>query len=97
MLFAGTTLVTGRATAVVTAVGGSTQMNRASAMQARKARKVGLQAQLTRITNQALPWSLAGGGAVGLLSLLRGNPLRTSAASGWRSRWPRYPRGCRWW
>ena len=82
MLFAGTTLVTGRATAVVTAVGGSTQMNRASAMQARKARKVGLQAQLTRITNQALPWSIAGGGAVGLLSLLRGNPLRTSAASG---------------
>ncbi|BBZ66140.1 metal cation transporting ATPase H [Mycolicibacterium insubricum] len=82
MVFAGTTLVTGRVTAIVTATGATTQMNRASAMQARKARKVGLQAQLTHITNKALPWSIAGGGAVGLLSLLRGNPIRQAAASG---------------
>lgn len=82
MVYAGTTLVTGRVTAIVTATGAGTQMNRASAMQARKARKIGLQAQLSTITNKALPWSIAGGGAVGLLSLLRGNPLRMAAASG---------------
>ncbi|PIB75612.1 cation-translocating P-type ATPase [Mycolicibacterium brumae] len=82
MLFAGTTLVTGRVTAIVTAVGAGTQINRATAMQARKARKVGLQAQLSHITNKALPWSIGGGGLVGLLSLLRGNPLRQAAASG---------------
>lgn len=97
MVFAYTTLVTGRVTAIVTATGATTQMNRASAMQARKARKVGLQAQLTHITNKALPWASCGGGAVGLLSLLRGNPIRQAAASGWRSASPRYPKACRWW
>ncbi|MGE2730129.1 HAD-IC family P-type ATPase [Mycolicibacterium vaccae] len=82
MLYAGTTLVAGRATAVVTAVGPGTQMNRVAAMTSRKARKVGLQAQLARITNKALPWSLAGGGVVGLLSLLRGTPLHDAVAGG---------------
>ncbi|MGE2833980.1 HAD-IC family P-type ATPase [Mycobacterium sp. SMC-4] len=82
MLYAGTTLVAGRATAVVTAVGPGTQMNRVAALTSRKARKVGLQAQLARITNKALPWSLAGGGVVGLLSLLRGTPLHDAVAGG---------------
>ncbi|MDV7174927.1 cation-translocating P-type ATPase [Gordonia amicalis] len=82
MLHAGTTMVAGRAVAVVTTVGAGTQMNRASAMTARKARKVGLQAQLAHITGRALPWSIAGGVAVGVLSLLRGTPVRQSAGTG---------------
>lgn len=82
MLHAGTTLITGRATAVVTTTGAGMQINRASAMTARKSRKVGLQAQLAHITRRALPWSLAGGGIVGVLSLLRGTPLREAVAGG---------------
>ncbi|MGE2715134.1 HAD-IC family P-type ATPase [Mycolicibacterium litorale] len=82
MLYAGTTLVAGRVTAVVTAVGAGAQMNRVAAMTSRKARKVGLQAQLSRITNRALPWSLTGGAVVGALSLLRGTPLHDAVASG---------------
>ncbi|ANI41499.1 cation-translocating P-type ATPase [Mycolicibacterium vaccae] len=82
MLYSGTTLVAGRVTAVVTAVGPAAQMNRVAAMTSRKARKVGLQAQLSRITNRALPWSLAGGGVVGVLSLLRGTPLHDAVAGG---------------
>ncbi len=82
MLYAGTILVAGRATAVVTAAGPGTQMNRTSAMTARKARKVGLQAQLAHITGRVLPWSLVGGGVVGLLSVLRRTPVRESVASG---------------
>ncbi|UUO02929.1 HAD-IC family P-type ATPase [Mycolicibacterium novocastrense] len=80
MLYAGTTLLAGRVTAVVTAVGASTQMNRVAAMSGRKTRQVGLQAQLAHITGRALPWSLTGGAAVGLLSLLRRTPLRDAAS-----------------
>lgn len=79
MLFAGTTMVAGRAIAIVTAVGPATQVRRALAMSPVKTREVGLSAQLRHITKRALPWSLAGGGLVGLLSLLRGTPIRETA------------------
>ena len=82
VLYSGTTMIAGSAVAVVTSVGAGTQMNRASAMTARKARKVGLQAQLSDITRQALPWTIAGGGAVGILSLLRGTPLKEAVSGG---------------
>ncbi|MCX2933668.1 cation-translocating P-type ATPase [Mycobacterium sp. CVI_P3] len=81
MIYDGTTVVAGTALAVVTAVGPMTEMRRALAMAPTKSREIGLQRQLSRITNRALPWSLAGGAAVGLFSVLRGTPLRESVAS----------------
>jgi Ca2+-transporting ATPase len=81
MIYDGTTVVAGTALAVVTAVGPMTEMRRALAMAPTKSREIGLQRQLSRITNRALPWSLTGGALVGLLSVLRGTPLRESVAS----------------
>ncbi len=81
MIYAGTTVVAGSALAVVTAVGPVTEMRRAMALAPNKSRAIGLQSQLSRITRRALPWSLAGGGLVGLFSLLRGTPLRESVDS----------------
>ncbi len=81
MLYAGSTLVAGSALAVVTAVGPSSEMRRALAMAPAKSRDIGLERQLSRITGRALPWSLTGGGMVGLLSVLRGTPLREAVGS----------------
>ncbi|MGZ8812393.1 MAG: cation-translocating P-type ATPase [Mycobacterium sp.] len=81
MLYAGSTMVAGSALAVVTAVGSQSEMRRALAMAPAKSREIGLQHQLSRITGRALPWSLAGGGLVGLLSVLRGTPLREAVNS----------------
>ncbi len=81
MVYAGTTMVAGTALAVVTTVGRSTEIHRAMAMAPAKSRQIGLQRQLARITSRALPWSLAGGAAVGILSVLRGTPLREAVGS----------------
>ncbi|WP_193046012.1 cation-translocating P-type ATPase [Mycolicibacterium baixiangningiae] len=81
MLYAGSTVAAGSAVGIVTAVGPSSEMQRAIAMAPSKAREIGLQAQLRRITGRALPWSLGGGALVGLLSTLRRTPLRESASS----------------
>lgn len=81
MLYAGTTVVAGTAVAVVTAVGSRTEMRRALAMAPRKLQEIGLQRQLRRITRRALPFSVASGGMVGVLSVSRGTPLREAVAS----------------
>lgn len=81
MLYAGTTLVAGTAVAVVTAVSSRSEMRRALAMAPRKLQEVGLQHQLRRITGRALPFSLASGGLVGLVSLSRGTPFRDAVSS----------------
>lgn len=81
MLYAGTTVVAGTAVAVVTAVGSRTEMRRALAMAPRKLQEIGLQRQLRHITRRALPFSVASGGVVGLLSVARGTPLREAASS----------------
>jgi len=81
MLYAGSTLVAGTALAVVTAVGPRTEVRRALAMAPSSSREIGLQRQLSRITKQALPFSIAGGALVGLLSVLRGTPLRQAVNS----------------
>ena len=80
MLYAGTTMVAGTAVAVVTAVGSRSEMRRALAMAPRKLQEIGLQRQLRRITRRALPFSVASGGVVGLLSVSRGTPLRAAVA-----------------
>ena len=81
MLYAGTTVVAGTAVAVVTAVGSRSEMRRALAMAPRKLHEIGLQRQLRRITSRALPFSVASGGVVGLLSVARGTPLREAVSS----------------
>ena len=81
MLYAGSTLVAGTALAVVTAVGSRTEVRRALAMAPTKSREIGLQRQLSRITRRALPFSVVGGGLVGLLSVFRGTPLREAVGS----------------
>jgi cation-transporting P-type ATPase I len=81
MLYAGTTMVAGTAVAVVTAVGSRSEMRRALAMAPRKSREIGLQRQLRHITRRALPFSVASGGLVGLLSVSRGTPLRAAVST----------------
>lgn len=81
MLYAGTTVVAGTAVAVVTAVGSRSEMRRALAMAPRKLQEIGLQRQLRHITRRALPFSVAGGTLVGLLSVARGTGLREAVSS----------------
>ncbi len=82
MLYAGTIVVTGTAVAVVTAVGADTQARRAAELVSGELPAIGLQHQLSQLTNRAFPVSVAGGALVGGLSMLRGNGLRQAVASG---------------
>ncbi|WP_458688795.1 HAD-IC family P-type ATPase [Nocardia tengchongensis] len=81
MLYQGSTVVNGVAAAVVVAVGADTEAERAAAA-AVPPRRTGVQAQLRRLTDQALPATLAGGSAVTVLGWLRGRPLRAALAEG---------------
>lgn len=82
MLYAGTTVVSGTAVAVVTAVGPDTQERRAAELVSGDLSSVGLQHQLSRLTNQAWPVSMTGGALVTGLGLLRRRGLRQAVASG---------------
>lgn len=83
MLYAGTTVVAGTAMAVVTAVGADTQQRRAAELvSADLSSEIGLQHQLSQLTNRAFPVSMTGGALVSALGLLRGTVLREAVASG---------------
>ncbi|OSC42679.1 haloacid dehalogenase [Mycobacterium decipiens] len=82
MLYAGTTVVSGTAVAMVTAVGHDTQERRAAELVSADLSNVGLQHQLSRLTNQAWPVSITGGALVAGLGLLRRRGLRQAVASG---------------
>ncbi|HEU4423921.1 MAG TPA: cation-translocating P-type ATPase, partial [Pilimelia sp.] len=82
MIFEGTTVLAGRAYAVVVATGGATQAGRATKAAGRAAPAAGLQAQLAKVTRAALPATGIGGAAVTGLGLLRGLPLRQAVAAG---------------
>ena len=82
MLFEGTILLTGTATAIVTALGPGTEAGRAAALSPPAAHDVGLQAQLGRLTARVLPVTVGGGLAVTLLGFLRGAGLRQAVTSG---------------
>ncbi|WP_157106925.1 cation-translocating P-type ATPase [Nocardia arthritidis] len=81
MVFEGSTVVNGTGRAIVVAVGHDTQAGRAAAG-AIPPEKAGVQAQLRRLTDRALPLTLSGGGVVTGLGILRGRPLRTAIADG---------------
>ncbi|MFM1723849.1 HAD-IC family P-type ATPase [Rhodococcus sp. PAM 2766] len=82
MLFAGTTVLTGTAIALVTAVGDDTETGRAAALSPAPVRKVGLQSQLRALTDRVLPVSIGGGALVTATSMLRGGGLRSAVTSG---------------
>jgi len=82
MLHADTTVVAGTATGVVTAVGAQTQVRRAEELVSGETPTVGLQHQLSQLTNRAFPVSVGGGALVSTLALLRGRGLREAVASG---------------
>jgi len=83
MLYAGTTVVAGTAVALVTAVGPDTQERRAAELvSGDRSSDIGLQHQLSQLTNRAFPVSMTGGALVGGLGLLRGTGLREAVASG---------------
>ncbi|WP_236832421.1 cation-translocating P-type ATPase [Blastococcus sp. KM273128] len=82
MLFDGTTVVAGRGRAVVVAVGAATQAGRAARAAGGAAPPAGVQARLAELTSAVLPLTLAGGGAVALLGVLWGRPLREAVAAG---------------
>lgn len=82
MLFATTTVVAGTALAIVTGVGEQTQARRATEIPHTDGSAAGLQTQLKELTSKAWPFSLAGGGLVTALGLLRRTGLRQAVSSG---------------
>ncbi|MCV7385684.1 cation-translocating P-type ATPase [Mycolicibacter longobardus] len=78
MLYAGTTVIAGKALAMVTAVGADTQARRASELASGELSEVGLQHHLSQLMYRTFPYSAAGGVAVGALGLLRQGGLRVA-------------------
>ncbi|MBY8861286.1 cation-translocating P-type ATPase [Nocardia sp. CA2R105] len=81
MVFEGSVVVSGDATAVVVAVGTATEAGRALATAAPPPTG-GVQEQLHSLTRRVLPFTLSGGTAVTVTSFLRGLPLRAALADG---------------
>ncbi|MEV5440749.1 cation-translocating P-type ATPase [Streptomyces sp. NPDC052682] len=82
MVFEGTTVVAGRATALVVDTGDQTEAGRAVTLAARTPPPAGVQARLQELTRKALPVTFTGGAAVTGLSLLRGSPIRRAVSGG---------------
>ena len=82
MVYAGTTVVTGTAVALVTATGGDTHGRRAAELVAGDQSAIGLQHQLSLLTSKAWRISLAGGALVTGLGMARRIGLRQAVASG---------------
>lgn len=82
MLFQGSTIVAGRARAIVVATGPATVANRAISTVSGVAPATGVQGRLRDLTGRVLPLTLAGGAVVTGLSLVRRGPLRRAVADG---------------
>jgi cation-transporting ATPase I len=82
MLFEGSTIVAGRARAIVVATGVGTAAQRAISAVADVEAAAGVQARLRELTSKVLPLTLAGGAAVTGLALLRRASLRQAVADG---------------
>ncbi|MDN3293990.1 cation-translocating P-type ATPase [Streptomyces ficellus] len=82
MVFEGSTVVAGQATAVVVDTGEHTEAGRAVTLASRTPPAAGVQARLQELTRKALPLTFAGGAAVTGLSLLRGRPVREAVGGG---------------
>ncbi len=82
MLFEGSTIVAGRARAIVVATGVGTAAQRAISAVADVETAAGVQARLHELTSKVLPLTLTGGAAVTGLALLRRATLRQAVADG---------------
>jgi len=82
MLFEGSTIVAGRARAIVVATGVGTAAQRAISAVADVETAAGVQARLRELTSKVLPLTLSGGAAVSGLALLHRAPLRQAVADG---------------
>jgi cation-transporting ATPase I len=82
MLYGGTTIVAGTAVALVTAVGHDTQARRAAELVSSELPQIGLEHQLSQLTNRAFPVSVTGGLLVSALGLLRNKGIRQAVSSG---------------
>ncbi|WP_285695383.1 cation-translocating P-type ATPase [Actinomadura sp. NBRC 104412] len=82
MLYEETTVLTGRAYAVVVATGSSTQAGRAAALAGEGAAPTGVQARLNELTRVSLPVSGFSGALVSALGMLRGMSARQAISSG---------------
>ena len=82
MLFEGSTIVAGRARAIVVATGVGTAAQRAISAVADVETAAGVQARLRELTSKVLPLTLSGGAAVTGLALLRRASLRQAVADG---------------
>jgi cation-transporting P-type ATPase I len=72
MLYEGTTVAAGRASAVVVATGSATQMGRSLAAVAQTAPVTGVEARLSQITGITLPLAVGSAGGLVLAGMLRG-------------------------
>ena len=74
MLYEGTTVAAGRASAVVVATGSETQLGRSMAAIGQAAPATGVEARLSRITGITLPLAVGSAGALVMAGMLRGRP-----------------------
>ncbi|MFY1587699.1 HAD-IC family P-type ATPase [Micromonospora sp. WMMD734] len=81
MVYEGTTVATGRGTAVVVATGSATESGRSLALARQAPPESGVEARLGRLTRSAVPLAVASAVAVAGAGLLRGVPLGQTAAT----------------
>ncbi|WP_246459122.1 cation-translocating P-type ATPase [Streptomyces himalayensis] len=81
MLYEGTTVTAGEATAVVVATGAATEVGRSIATARQAAPVTGVEVRLNKLTKASLPVAIASAAAVTGSALLHGQPLSNSLAS----------------
>ena len=82
MLYAGTSVAVGTATAVVVAVGPATELGRSAEAAQGGHRSSGVQERLNQLTRTTVPISLGAGAAVVAGGMLRGQPVRQTLGTG---------------
>jgi cation-transporting ATPase I len=82
MLYAGTSVAAGAATAVVVAVGPATELGRSAEAAQGKHRPSGVRERLNQLTRTTVPISLGAGAAVVAGGMLRGQPVSKPLSTG---------------